>query len=628
MWTRPAISRQELESRKKRWFRARVIALAALCSLGPLCVLYRAYSIQLAHGLDVADAEANHAEREITIAPLRGTVFDRHGESLAVSVDAESLWANPRMLRDAGYKSGELAYRLASLIGVDPVSTARRLASDKYFVWIKRHLTPRQASLIKEMNIIGLSTTTESKRYYPYRELASHLLGYSNIDGQGIEGLELSLDDVLRGKEQSIVGLVDRRGQLVYSRSLFDSEYLRGADVVLTLDKTLQDIAERALGAALETHAAKGASLVMVQPATGEILAMANMPTYNPNEPGRYHPEARRNRAVTDRFEPGSTVKPLTLAGALAAGVVSSNTWIDCENGKMEIDDYTVHDSMHYGKLSLRDVLAKSSNVGVAKIAARMGRAQLYNVMHRFGFGDLTDVPLPGENQGILRDYHSWYDADVATIAFGQGIGVTNLQLAMAVAALANGGTLMEPLLVRDVIGSGKKALFSAKAKVRRRVVPEDIARLLTDMMVGVTQEGGTGVDAAITGFRVAGKTGTAQKADERRSGYADKKWTSSFVGFVPAEDPQLVISVVIDEPQHDIYYGGEVAGPVFKQVGAQALAYMGLLPRLKAHPEKSVARRVNHQRHRQHMHPRHRAARHAQNIDGLRERSAAAKVL
>jgi cell division protein FtsI (penicillin-binding protein 3) len=416
----------------------------------------------------------------------------------------------------------------------------------------------------------------EARRYYPNQQLAAHVLGFANVDGRGIEGLELSLDEQLRGTVASVPAIRDRRGRVVFSEQLLDGSSQQGTDVYLTIDKTIQTIAERELELAVRTFEARAGSVVVMDPTTGELLAVANFPTYNPNDPGRYDPAHRRNRAVTDYFEPGSTVKPFTVAGALAAGTVRTDQLIDCEDGAMQVAEYTIHDSTPYGELTPAQILAHSSNIGTAKIGSSMGRAGLFRTYRRFGFGERTDIPLPGEASGILRHYRRWYEMDAATISFGQGMSSTNLQLASAMSAIANGGQLMRPILVRRTADPGGNATEDTVPQVRRRVVPRAVARLVGDMLTAVTGPDGTGAEAAIEGYLVAGKTGTAQKADYVHGGYAQDQWLASFVGFVPAQDPRLVISVIIDEPVI-AYYGGAVAGPVFRRVGEASLRHLGV---------------------------------------------------
>ena len=562
--------------RKRRWLRVRIAATGLVLAAFAVLVLYRAYDLQVRRSGELREmARAQHV-RELRLAPMRGTIYDRHGAELAVSVQAESIWANPRALRRAGLSPESAARRLASVLSVDVETITKRLASRRYFVWIKRLVSPQQAEAVRRLELPGISMTWEARRYYPNRELAAHLLGFANVDGVGIEGLELSFEERLRGPSRRVKALLDRRGAVVFSEHLIDPHVTQGEDLVLTIDKTLQHIAERELDLAARTFEAKGGSVVVMEPYSGEILALANYPSFNPNEPGKYPPLHRRNRAISDRFEPGSTLKPFTIAGALAAGSLDLNQRIDCENGKMEVDEFIVHDSHPFSVLTPTEVMAYSSNIGTAKIGRALGRKGLFRALRRFGFGESTGLPLPGETAGILRHYRRWYEMDAVTIAFGQGMSATTVQLATALSALANGGRLMQPRIVRRIDDSRGRVREAFPPQLRRQVVSPAVAQQVSAMMKAVTGEGGTGQEAALEGFEVAGKTGTAQKADYARGGYALHRWLASFIGFVPADRPRLVIAVAVDEPMI-AHAGGLVAGPVFRRVAEASLRHLGV---------------------------------------------------
>ncbi|MGF1469859.1 MAG: peptidoglycan D,D-transpeptidase FtsI family protein, partial [Sandaracinaceae bacterium] len=567
-----------LDGRGRRaWIRARGGILALLLMLGVVLVARRGWELAVQQGPALRSMAVAQHERQIRLSPRRGTIYDRHGAELAVSVDVESVFANPRQLRHAGVDPDAAAARLGAVLGVDRERIARRLRSDRYFVWVERQVSPIEADAIEALGIPGVQLTNEARRFYPNQELAAHLLGFADIDGVGIEGLELSLEETLRGSVEPVQAVRDRRGRIVFSRQLLDHRAVQGDDVVLTIDKTLQHIAERELALAVRTFEAQAGSLVMMDPRNGEILVMANVPTFNPNEPGRYPASHRRNRAVTDRFEPGSTVKPFTLAAAFALGAVRPDQPIDCERGQMMIgEDDRVRDTHRFGILTPAEILAHSSNIGAAKIGGRVGRRRLYRAFRRFGFGEATGLPLPGETGGILRHYRRWYELDLASVSFGQGMSVTTVQLAAAMSAIANGGRLMEPRLVRRTVDPRAEVAEETLPRTRRQVIPRATARLIGEMMTAVTGDGGTGEEAAIEGYLVAGKTGTAQKADYVHGGYAPNRYLASFVGFAPALEPRLVIAVVLDEPAID-HYGGTVAAPVFRRVCQAALRHLGV---------------------------------------------------
>ncbi len=562
-----------------RWLRVRIAILGLALVAAGLLVVGRAFHLQVMERSTLRQMAENQHLRDVRVPSKRGTIFDRQGAELAVSVEVDSVFANPRQLRASGVDPERAARRLASVLDVDAARLAERLKSDRYFAWIKRRVTPAEAATIQKLDIAGVQLASEARRFYPNRHLAAHLIGFSNVDGQGIEGLELAYEHKLRGSDRRVEAVRDRRGRVVFSDALLDDRKTQGHNVVLTIDKTIQRAAERELALAVRTFEARGGSVVVMNPVSGELLAIANYPPFNPNEPGASPTAHRRNRAVTDRFEPGSTVKPFTIAAALAAKAIRADQMIDCGNGAMRIANVTIHDAHPYEDLAPTQILAYSSNVGTAKIASMLGRKQLYRSLRRFGFGEPTGLDLPGETAGILRHYRRWYEIDTATVSFGQGMSSTNVQLATAMSAIANGGELMRPMLVRRVTDADGHVIDEMHPEVRRRVVPRRVARLVSDMLTAVTERGGTAVEAGIDGYLVAGKTGTAQKADYVHGGYAKDKWLASFAGFVPADHPQLVISVVVDEPTI-AHYGGTVAAPVFRRVGQSALRHLGIPPR------------------------------------------------
>ncbi|MFK7984953.1 MAG: penicillin-binding protein [Sandaracinaceae bacterium] len=566
------------DDKRRRWMRVRMVALGLVLVVGAGLVSRRAWELTMEHGPGLrALAEAQQL-RDIRLAPKRGTIYDRHGAELAVSVDVESVFANPRLMHAEGVDVEDAATRLAAVLDVDRDRIATRMRNQRrYFAWIERQVTPTEADAVRALAIPGIQMTEEARRFYPNRELAAHLLGFANIDGVGIEGLELSMESELRGSVQPVPAVRDRRGRVVFSDQLLDDRAAQGDDLYLTIDKTIQHIAERELELSVRTTEARAGSVVVMDPESGDILALANYPTFNPNEPGRYGAAHRRNRAVTDRFEPGSTIKPFTVGGALAARVIRPEEPIDCEHGVMQIgEDDQISDTHVFDILTPAEILTHSSNIGSAKIGMRLGRRGLYRALRRFGFGQSTDLPLPGETSGSLSHHTRWYDLDLATISFGQGISVTTVQLATAMSAIANGGRLMHPRIISRRVDSHANTVQENLPRVRRQVIPRRTARLVGDMLTAVTGQGGTGTEAAIDGYLVAGKTGTAQKPDYVHGGYTDDLYIASFVGFVPAQTPRLTIAVVIDEPIVD-HYGGSVAGPVFRRIGEASLRHLGV---------------------------------------------------
>ncbi len=561
---------------RQRWMRFRLLLLGGVVACAAALLIYRAYVLQQVRSPMLAElAEAQYL-KHLQLAPKRGTIRDRHGVELAVSVEIYSVWANPRELKRREVPLASVGEPLAALLGLAPDLVSNRLNRDKLFVWIKRHIQPKEAEALQALDLPGVYLTREARRFYPHRELASHVLGFADIDGVGKEGLERHFEASLRGSILAAPAIRDRDGNVVFSERLLDDRAAEGDDLMLTLDRAIQHRAEQELFRTVRASEARAGSLVAIDPATGEILALANYPTFNPNEPGHAAAESRRNRAVTDRFEPGSTLKPFTVAAALAARVLRPSDLIDCEGGRMVVADQQIHDTHPHGLLKPAEILTYSSNIGTAKVGRLLGKDKLYNALRRFGFGALTGVPLPAETEGQLTHYDGWFEMDAATIAFGQGMSVTVLQLALATAALANGGNLMEPRLVKRITSASGREVKTFAPTVRRSVLPSRSARLVAEMLTAVTGASGTGSEASLEHHLAAGKTGTAQKAKLTGRGYERDKWIASFVGFAPLESPRIAMAVVIDEPMA-VHAGGVLAAPVFRRVTDAALRRLGV---------------------------------------------------
>ncbi len=552
-----------------------------------------AWRVQVEDGSAWRELAERQRQRRLHIEPKRGSIYDRNGTPLAVSVDVPSISADVvEMLRGVDdparqeARLREIAAALAKVLSLDAGEIYGKLTSRRRFVWIKRRVTADEVQAVRnladakgaEPSVRGLTIEGEGHRYYPGRELAGPLLGFVSPDGHGKDGIELGLDEDLRGKVEDVHGVRDRSGRLIFD-GVTEERALQGNDVVLTIDEGLQHTAERELDAAMHTYETRGGSLVVVDPSTGEILALASVPGYNPNDYTDSEVDARRNRVVADRFEPGSVMKPFMIAGALAAGAINATDSIYCEHGVYSVGGITVHDTHLNDLLTPTQILAKSSNIGALKIGLTMGESALYATYRRFGFGELSGVDIPGEASGLLRPKgRPWYDAETASASFGQGIMVTTLQLAMAMGAVANGGKLLEPILVKKVTDGAGVVARESSVQLRRQVAPTGVARTVADMLTAVTEEGGTAVEAAIPGFRVAGKTSTAQKVDPATGKYSSDKYTAVFVGFVPVDHPRLVAAVVLDEPMVG-HYGGDLAGPVFRRVAEAALRALGVTP-------------------------------------------------
>lgn len=593
---------KNLDPNRARGIRLRMGLVCGLMGIGCGLLVSAAYKVQVEDGSEWRELAETQRQRRLHVAPKRGTIYDRNGVPMAVSVEVPSVSADAaEMLRGVDEKVlanvvTDYAVRLGRALHVDPAELAPRIASKRRFVWMKRRVSAEEATAVKALGdpkqtgtpIRGLTIEGEGHRYYPNRELAGPLLGFVSPDGEGKEGLELQLEDELRGHVEEVKGLRDRSGRLLFAEGVEDERALAGHGVVLSLDQGIQYAAEQELESAVRTYEAAGGSIVVVDPATGEILALASAPTFNPNDYGQSELEARRDRAIHDRFEPGSTMKVFTLSAALSAHTLQPTQKIYCEKGMMAIDNVIIHDTHVSEWLTPTQLLAVSSNIGAAKIGLELGESRLYDAFRRFGFGEPTGVPLPGEAGGVLRSRgRPWVQVETAAASFGQGVSVTSLQMAMAIAAVANGGRLMEPILVKRVVDGAGATVQENVPKVRREVVSPGVARQMAEMLVAVTEGEGTGVEAQVAGFKVAGKTATAQKADPATGKYTQDRFTSSFIGFVPADKPRIAIVVVLDEPMIT-HAGGAVAAPAFRRVAEFALRYLGVTP--KGTPEATFS--------------------------------------
>ena len=572
-----------------KWLSLRMLSVSMLLMALGVVLLVRIWTLQVTQHEWLGGLAKEQYLKKITLEPMRGAMLDRTGEPLAVSVMTDSVFVMPKEIR----ARDQIVKELAEALSLETSSVRAKLSNRKHFTWIKRRISPQESAQIKKRNLEGVHLTRESRRYYPARELAASVIGFAG-DGRGLEGLELMFDGRLKGSTLLAHGLRDAHGRILFSQSMDVPEHLEGTRLVLTLDLTIQEIVEAELERAVVESKARMGIVIVMDPSTGEILALANSPSFNPNTYWKFDPWRYRNRALTDCFEPGSTMKVFSLASALQSKTIRTNDRIDCEDGRLTIGRHTIHDSSkrHSGKMTPSDVLAYSKNTGVAKIALRQGKKGLFQGLRRFGFGQKTAVDLPGESRCSLRDHSHWSDLELATIAFGQGVSVTALQLASALSAIANGGVWLKPQIVREIRGYDDQNLQTFEADPLGRVVDQRVAKSLQQMMVRVTQPGGTGILGAIRGYRVAGKTGTAQKADPYLGGYSKDKRVASFIGFVPAEKPRIAMVVVIDEPQTSPF-GGVVAAPVFARIGEAVLPYLGVFPNTGTRVATNIQRPV-----------------------------------
>lgn len=540
-----------------------------VCMLGGLASLlvWRVLALQ------VLDTERGHeflqsqgdvrSIRNVTIPAYRGLISDRNGEPLAVSTPVSSLWLNPKEIVHSKEKWPALAAALDM-----PVARLKEKVNsnaNKEFVYLRRHIAPAQAQEILKMGISGLYSQREYKRYYPAGEIAAHLVGFTNIDDQGQEGIELAFDDWLKGESGRKKVLKDLYGHII--KDIDDGNPPQsGNDLGLSIDLRLQYLAYKELKAALSRSRAVSGSVVMMDSATGEVLAMVNQPSFNPNNRRSLDPASLRNRAVTDMFEPGSTVKPLTVVAALETGRYYPKTKINTSPGFIRIGRKTLLDPVNYGVMDLTAIMQKSSQVGITKLALDLDEQSVREVFDRFGLGESTSSGFPGESSGLLPDRSRWRDIERANFAFGYGLSITPLQLAQAYSVFANKGKAVPASLLKV-----------DKPVEAKQVISESIANQMIDMLRAVTEKGGTGTAAAVNAYSVAGKTGTIHKLGE--DGYQDDKYIAVFAGFAPASDPRIVTVVMIDEPRTGKYYGGEVAAPVFSKVVTDALRIMDIPP-------------------------------------------------
>jgi cell division protein FtsI (penicillin-binding protein 3) len=573
--------RRPLRPRRRRVNgRRRLLALLILSVVAFMAISGRLIVLQVFDAGSLDQAAARQRTTVIDLPATRGRIFDRNLNDLAISIPARSVWADPRLVRD---KPGTAA-RLAKVLGVKKATLAGRLASKGRFVYLVRRIPKARGDIVQRLNLPGVFVEGAVARRYPSGSVAAQVLGFVDIDGNGQAGIEQQYDGLLRGNAGKILLERDPQGRAIPQgrRSLEPAE--PGTDLVLTIDQHLQYVTEQALFRAVRQHKAKAGSVVVMSPRTGEVLAMANVPTFDPNRiTARTKAEARKNRAIADVFEPGSTNKTITAAAALQHGIVTPRTETIVPDNIPLCPEKTFRDSHSHAPelMTFADIVAKSSNVGTIMAARDLGRERLYKAELDFGYGRKSGVDLPGESPGIVRDAKSWYCTDLGTNAIGQGVAVTVLQMASVYATVANHGVLRAPTLLRGTVDA-RGHLAKAARKPGRRVLSARTAKSLSKILEGVVKEGGTGTQAAMEEWRVAGKTGTARKPDNVRGGYRPGAYVGSFIGYAPAEKPAVVVAVVIDEPTRG-YYGGSVAAPVFREVTGTALRRLGVVPTLPA---------------------------------------------
>ena len=542
-----------------------------------LVIGVKAVYLQLFCGSWLSEKAADQYAKDLVTAGKRGVIYDRNHHEIAVSIGTTSLAAYPARLEN----KRSAAKALANILGLNSRKLSKKLDSKRTFVWIKRNASPKELSDVKALGLNGIDFIPSYSRFYPNKTLAAQVLGFTGTDGHGLEGVEYYYDKILRGQENSLVILKDALGRGFAKEAKAAEASLtiedQAKNIVLTLDRTIQFITENALNEAVAQFSAKSGMAIVMDPQTGALLAMANVPLFNPNTFGRFPRDAWRNRTITDPFEPGSTMKIFTAAAALESGSCSPSTIFFCENGAYRIGRNVIHDTHPRGWLSLQQIVKFSSNIGVVKVIESIGPDPLYRTLTNFGFGEKTRLDCPGETAGVLSSPKRWTRVDTGTISFGQGISVSALQLVTAASAIANGGNLMRPYIVAAVSDHNGRIVERTEPHVVRTAVTPKTAGIVKRIMKTVITEGGTGVNAALEGYSVSGKTGTAQKIDDTGK-YARGKYVSSFLGFAPADEPKIVILVVVDEPQGE-HYGGIVAAPAFKKIAHETLNYLNIPP-------------------------------------------------
>jgi cell division protein FtsI (penicillin-binding protein 3) len=508
-------------------------------------------------------------EHSIVLEPRRGTIYDRNMRALAINLPVYSVYANARAMRRE-HDVDEVVEKLSGILKADPKLIRDKLDKDKYFVWMARKVPQEVYLQIKDLKLQGIGFIKESKRFYPNQTLASHLIGFAGLDNNGLDGLERDYDKYLKGQPGHAIILRDAR----LRELMFDKGYVAPVDgfsVVLTIDETIQYIAERALDRMYKKYNAKGASIIVMDPKTGEILAFANRPTYNLEEAAKSTPESRTDRAIVFTYEPGSVFKIVTASAALQEGVIKEGDMVNCEHGAYRVANHILHDHEPLGTISFKQVIEQSSNIGTTKVAQRLGPQRVYNYAHHFRFGMKTGIDLPGEARGMLKPVSQWSKTSIGAVPIGQEVTVTPIQLMGAISAIANDGIYMRPFVVKYIKDSQGQVILAHNPQILDKVISKVTSKRMKAILEGVVREG-TGTKAAIPGIPVAGKTGTAQKVV---SGiYSHAHFYATFAGFAPVEDPRLACVVVFDDP-HPAYYGGSVSAPVFSEVVGDSLKYL-----------------------------------------------------
>jgi cell division protein FtsI (penicillin-binding protein 3) len=551
----------------------RIAVLVGIFAVALFALLARLFDIQILQHHVLAGLAERQYQKSTELRGKRGTIYDRRMRELALSVDRESIYINPSEFSH----SPEAVSQLVRALGLKEATILEKVQSDRQFVWLKRKVPPDESAALRSFGVKGIGFVTESQRFYPKRALAGQVIGFVGTDEGGLEGIEHGYESTLAGEAVRVMLDRDARGRPISLRSDALRQLPQGHDLVLTLDERIQFIAERELRNQITRLGARGGVAVVIHPFSGEILALANEPPFDPNNFREAAPKVWRERGITDTFEPGSTLKAILAAGAFEERLVRPDDMFFGEQGGIQVAGLSIRDHEKFGWLTFREVIEKSSNVGAIKVGQRLGKERLYEYLTRFGLGSRTGVDFPGEAPGLLRPPQQWSEVSLASLSIGQEVAVTPLQLVTAFAVLANGGTLVQPHLVKAVMKD--RAIVRETVPVQlRRVISEATARQVTNILQGVVSRG-TGKAAAVEGFTVAGKTGTAQKFDATLGRYSSQKAIVSFVGYLPAEQPRAAILVSLDEPEAGAAWGGIAAAPLFSAIAYQTMRYLRVPP-------------------------------------------------
>lgn len=549
--------------------RKRAIVISTAIIFGFIAVFFRLVDLMiLNHGRFAERANLQQQKKE-DIQARRGLIFDRKGRELGINLEVDSLYCDPESVASPQ----NAAYSLSKVIGKSPEAILSKFSHEGRFVWIERKLDAETTEKIKAMGIQGIGFMSDAKRFYPKAKLASHIIGAVGIDNQALEGVELRYDKFLKSNGGKVLVGRDAKGRTLSTGVDIES---KGNNIILTIDEGLQYIVEKELDNAMLRWQSVGATAIMMNPFTGEILALANRPTYDANSTMHAKDFERRNRAITDCFEPGSTFKIIIGTAAIEEGKASIDAKFDCSKGAVSLGSSAIHDIHRHGVLTFKEVIQKSSNVGAVLIGLQLGKDKIYKYARQFGFGEKTGIDLPGEVSGWIRSPEKWSGTSIGAVSIGQEVAVTPIQILRAYSAIANGGTLVIPHVVSEIRSPDGNVIYSFASGGEKRAVSRKTAEIFKDILKTVSEEGGTGRSASVEGNEVAGKTGTAQIIDPKTKRYSKEKYVGSFVGFVPADNPMIAMIVVIHEPKGQIY-GGVVAAPVFKEIARQSLTYLNV---------------------------------------------------